>query len=161
MNRDDEILVALIDDALMPPGQDLAGQMRMIAIESGGRPADAIGVSPASWNKWLSSAKGLGGAAPSQKSRIKIANGIRAIVARSRSGKGASSQVSVRADIEWAGYRNRKPIRTTTLDGLDLDRMFAAYGRGDMQGVADAFHDATFERYGAEVNFHEAEALDI
>jgi hypothetical protein len=140
----------------------LLGQMLWIVRNTdegrAGRPADAVGVSASTWNKWLLGARGLpGGVSPRQASKSKLRAAVRAGNARKLRNKPPTRAV-VTAKVKWNGYYNPNPHRTVKLDSLSLGPVVDAYANGDDAGAAEAFEVAMLERYGHPVEFADVDS---
>lgn len=82
------------------------------------RAAKAAGVSPRTWQRWRA-----GTQKPSAKLREKLAAAYDKHVRRPKlrrkvNQKGAPNRVTVTAEINWNGYKNRTAHRSTTLGGM-------------------------------------------
>ena len=143
-----------------PEPQSLLGQLLDIArnTDAGrdGRPADAVGVSAATWNKWLSGARGApGGTAPNAKSRAKIAATVKAL--HRDPTIPTPRRATVTADVEWNGYTNPQVHRTVALDDLNLGFMDdPEVDETDYEGL---FLAAVEDRYGDPVHFTNVDTI--
>jgi hypothetical protein len=125
-----------------------------------GRPADAVGVTAATWNRWMSHARGIKGTRPSAESRVKIARGVRLGIARHWHVMNPS-RAEVTARVNWNGYYNPIENRTVKLDGLNLQQVITQFAYGSYLGMESTFHDAVKDRYGVPVIFTEVESVDF
>ena len=139
-----------------------------------GRPADAVGVSASTWNRWILYARQMpGGSQPSARSRVKISAAVR----ESRlpdNDVPTPTRVIVTAVVVWNGYQNGrdnplKPketpdmsrIRTTTLDDLDLQECRRSWVLTlDWQSARDLL-DALARRYGVPIELYNIESLTL
>lgn len=143
------------------PGS-LLGEMLDVARNTpegrAGRPAAAVGVSAATWNKWLLGARGLpGGSWPSRKSQARLSAAVRSL---HRPPGPAPRRAGITADVEWGPtYFNRRAHRTVHLDDLDLDLVLARWERGEDADAA--FLQALTDRYGTEIGLTNIDSLEI
>jgi len=137
------------------PGS-LLGQLLFIVQNTdggrAGRPAAEVGVTAATWNRWMSGARGLGGSRPSAASEQKIAAALRRAAAN-RWRQQMPTTVVVTAKIRWAGYYNPVPFRTTRLVDLRLDLVVDRFGAVRDVGARMALLAAVRDRYGVPVSF--------
>jgi hypothetical protein len=156
-------LAEALDEALsryytVPTG--LLGQLLTILRHTpegqAGRPADALGVSAGTWNAWLLGARGQAGG---RRPNAANAERIREVARRARAGaQTVPTRATVCAYIVWSGYINRRPYRCVNLDGLVLVAMVQAWRDGaGINEVAELFTLAVDDRYGAQVEFMDAE----
>lgn len=140
-----------------------------------GRPADAIGVTGATWNSWLLWARDVRdrdgrrlGAQPSRASREKIER----VLARARIESATlPTRLRCHSVLVWARYQNRSgPVvdqpdwtetRSTTLDGLHLGASSAAWARGNDWAAAQACMVAVRNRYAVPVEMYRATELEL
>jgi hypothetical protein len=140
-----------------------------------GRPADAVGVPPQTWNAWMSRALGLRdaqgrllGAAPNAASRARIGQ----VLARGRAESGRlPTRAYICACVVWAGYQNGRgqvivpdleEERCTTLDDLYLAASSRAWALGQDWEAAAAFIQAVSERYdGEQIDFFNCNHLEL
>lgn len=146
----------------------LLGQLLDIArnTEQGraGKPAAALGVSPATWNKWLSGAKGLpGGSTPSAASQRKIEAAVKNI--HKPQDSPVPSRARISADVRWNGYPRRGERkgqalhRTIHLDDLDLEAAYAAYQNDN--DPEEAFLQAFENRYGVPIELDNIDSIEL
>lgn len=142
-----------------------------------GRPADAVGVSADTWNKWLARATGLRdrktgkplGSAPSKANMARI-DAVLATLRIARPGP-APTRLFVCSVLVWDGYQNGhagsggkpdfKLTRCTTLDGLALERSSAAWVRGDDWAAAQSLCAEVNDRYGAKIDMYEVTHMEL
>lgn len=148
------ITAALVAELGRDEPVGLLGQLLYVFAGSGGRAAQAIGTTPATYNRWLMAARGTGGTYPSPASQRKITRAVRRVSAQ-RWHDRRPTRVTIHSRVEWNGYLNASPDRTVRLDGLRLGDMIDAYGRGPGTdaAVAAQFRMAVRERYGVPVRF--------
>ena len=150
----------------------LAGQLQWIDQNTpqgrAGRPADAIGVSAAAWNNWVSRSRGFrdksGKPLGSKPSPTNLAR-IRDLIAATRvTTRPAPTNATVRAVVVWAGYQNGiktqvggrpdfSKVRTVRLDGLDLSASQRSWTAREDWHSAQQFLSACSERYGQTIEF--------
>lgn len=152
----------LLDQAFREPVEPTGGLLAQLMFIYRERPdaAKYVGTTPATWNRWMMHARGLGGSNPSTASREKINWAIARIIAdhwkRVNPGK-----ATVHAEIEWNGYYNKPADRTTTLTGLNLQLTIESFRRQDLQSMEFAFNSAVAERYGVPVIAHNPQEITI
>lgn len=149
----------------------LLAQLQWIARHTpegkAGRPADAVGVSGVTWNRWLSRARGYRdregrplGSEPSKANRERI----RSVIGHLRvPARPAPTRATVRAIVIWNRYQNgskekvSRPnpgkVRTVRLDDLDLQPAQASWAAGQDWHAGVEFMIAVRERYDVPVEF--------
>jgi hypothetical protein len=136
----------------------LLGQLMWLARNTdegrAGRPASAAGVSAATWNRWMSHARSGAGNGPSAVSRAKLRATIRSHTATEWT-LNPPTKLTVTAEIEWNGYINPVPVRTTTLDGLDTRELIHAFTTGNDKGMEKELQDITTDRYGCLIEIRD------
>lgn len=160
-------LAIAIDHALrwrLEPTGGLLADMIFIARNTvqgqGGRPADAIGVTASTWNKWMTAARGGKGARPSPASVAKIQHGVRQGIARHWHQMNPT-KAEVTARVEWNGYLNPIPNRTVNLHGLNLQSVISQFAYGSYMGMDIEFHNAVKSAYGVPVIFTEIDSVSF
>lgn len=139
------------------PEGGLLAELIFIAGETS-RPAQAVGVPAATWNKWMASARGLGGSKPSAASRKKIRRAVQIQVADTWH-RIRPSRAEVTARVVWNGYENKVPHRTVNLDGLNLYSTITQFSYGNLRGMIVEFNAAVTARYGVPVYFTDVDTV--
>ncbi len=158
-------LAGAIDDGLryrLEPTGGLLADMIFISRNTvegqQGRPAEAVGVTAGTWNRWMSHARGIKGTRPNETSLKKIAHGVRLGIARHWHSMNPS-RAEVTARVNWNGYYNPIENRTVNLDGLNLQQVITQFAYGNYMGMEYEFHAAVKNRYGVPVIFTEVESV--
>lgn len=171
MSEEDDVphgeLADAITDALRGPIEPTGGLLADLLFivhhtpeGQAGRPAAAVGVPAGTWNRWIMYARRAGGSNPSAASRVKIDAAVRRGIAHywSRVNPG---HMDITAKIRWNGYLNPVPNRSTTLDGLNLQRVFTEFAHNSVIGMELAMYQAMKDRYGVPIELSELDTLHI
>ena len=127
------------------------------------RAAKAAGVSPRTWQRWR---KGEQKPGPKLLAKLKAAydkNIKRPKLKRKVNAKGAPNRVTVTADINWNGYKNRTPHRSTTLGGMRavMVATIRAWANEGPQAAADAFEAGVADHHNTPSVAFEGDDVEV
>ncbi|KUM82356.1 MULTISPECIES: hypothetical protein [Streptomyces] len=116
---------------------------------AGVRAAKAAGISPRTWERWRK-----GEQKPGAASVRKLETLFNRLVTlprtrRALASKGVPNRVTVTAEINWNGYKNRTAYRTTTLYPMKsvMARVIRTWATAGPEAAADVFQSGTAQAH--------------
>lgn len=109
--------------------------------------AGAVGVSPQTWRRWRKA--GQQKPSPGNLKRLDETYRRALLPARRRAAERGlrNAQATVTATINWNGYYNRRPHRTTDLDRMNHTGLITPWLRGDTATLGQLFEDTVGRHY--------------
>lgn len=116
------------------------------------RAAEAAGIPLRTWQKWRA-----GKATPSARNLRKLETAHNRLITVPKFRQKVNSQtppnrVTVTAVINWNGYKNRQPHRTTTLEGMRrvMRAVIRAWATAGPEAAADVLQRGTADAYNTQ-----------